>query len=196
MRRTLISGNFLAAFSPSRSVSLYGRKSFCLHEKLPPKMVNSFGSTCVLLWSDFLAFIYYFIFPLLFFHLCMYNEMIVQFRSAARVMILINISLFYFAVRVLLFLHVSMGRFALRSWSIFPPLLHFVILSSWEERLQKKEFYTLAAGNLHKFHAKIERSCESVLGAKQTTRWKFYWQMFYEVQPSVLCILCSARGFA
>lgn len=50
--------------------SLYGRKWFCLHEKLPPKMVNAFESTCVLLWCDFLAFIYYF-FSL---HICAQKE--------------------------------------------------------------------------------------------------------------------------
>lgn len=60
--RTLIDEILLAPIPDvSRNqASLYGRKWFCLHEKLRPKMVNAFEPACVLLWCDFLAFIYYF----------------------------------------------------------------------------------------------------------------------------------------
>lgn len=47
-----------AEFSHCLEAWAYKAESSVKVEKLPPKMVNAFGSTCVLLWRDFIYFIF------------------------------------------------------------------------------------------------------------------------------------------
>lgn len=48
---------FGGEFSHCLEAWAYKAESSVEREKLPPKMVNGFGSTCVLLWRDFIYFI-------------------------------------------------------------------------------------------------------------------------------------------